>query len=312
MNGSPEGVLVLGFGGPSPGCCGRRADCARQPGVEARCFVSGILGDRAEQAARIEAVVAHYERLGGYSPYNRLAAAQCAALARELQRRGRAARCALGLRHWSPWIGEACAQLAGCARVAALILAPHAQGPLAEAYARAVTLPVRWAEPWHLHPGFIAAWAERCQEALLGGEPALWEGAALLCTAHALPRAVARAARYEELVAESARALAAALGGRPCRIAYQSAPEAPSTPWTEPLLAPALAELAAAGARAVVLAPLGFLVDHLEVLYDLDIAAQETARALGLRLRRASTPGEHPGLICALADAVEEALDRPG
>lgn len=303
-----DGVLVAGFGGPTPGCCGRRPDCPARPGVEAACFVASVLGDRPGSAARVEAVAAHYHHLGGYSPYHRHAAAQARALARELARRGwRELAVELGHRHWRPWLAEAAARLNRCRRVAGLILAPFALGPLAEGYRRAVPLPLRWADPWYAHPGHLEALADRVREAVLGWEAARWERAALLFTAHALPRALAEAAGYEAALRATAAAVAASLGRQAWRLAYQSAPEG-AEDWTGPELAEALAQLAAAGHRDAVAVPLGFLSDHVEVLYDLDIAAQRHAAAFGLLLTRAGTPGEHPGLIAALADAAEAAL----
>jgi protoporphyrin/coproporphyrin ferrochelatase len=100
--GSPtmvDGILLLGFGGPTPGCCGRRADCAWKPGCEATCFVSGILGDNAAREHRIEEVAKHYVHFGGFSPYNRLTESQAARLGEELARRGHRMPIACGFRH---------------------------------------------------------------------------------------------------------------------------------------------------------------------------------------------------------------------
>lgn len=304
-----EGLLLAAFGGPQPGCCGRRADCRRGPGCEAPCFVSGILGDDPALAGRIAEVVAHYRHFGGYSPYNRLAAAQAAALTRELSRRGRDVRVRLGFRHWSPWIRDACAGLEGCGRVAGLMLAPHAAGRTTESYRAAATIPgLRWNAPFHAHHGMAAAVADRLREATAGWDARRLAQAELVFTAHAIPQPAERASGYRGLV-EASAALAAQAFGKPThRVAYQSAPADPGVPWSAPRVEDLLAELAAAGAQDVLLQPIGFLIDHIEVLYDLDVAAQLAAQRLGLKLTRAATVGDHPAFIAALADAAEQAL----
>lgn len=302
-------MLLAGFGGPAPGCCGRRSDCLRAPGGEAACFVSGILGDDPAQTQRVEAVTAHYRHFGGFSPYNRLAAGIADALRAELARRDRPMPVELGFRHWSPWIRDACGRLAGCTRVAGLLLAPHAAGRSAAAY-RAATprADVRWAASFHDHPGMASAVAARLRQATLGWEPARLERAALVFTAHAIPQPAERGSGYREQVADSATRAAAAFGKPEHRIAWQSAPGSGPVPWSQPPLAEVLAGLRATGVEDVLLQPIGFVVDHMEVLYDLDIEAQAQAAGNGLQLTRAATVGDHPDFISALADRVLAAL----
>jgi ferrochelatase len=102
-----DGLLILGFGGPTPGCCQRRPACAKTPGCEAECFVAGVLGDNPARAARIAEVAGHYHHFGGFSPYNELTERQAAALQAELLRRGRRLHIACGYRHWRPWAVDA-------------------------------------------------------------------------------------------------------------------------------------------------------------------------------------------------------------
>jgi ferrochelatase len=304
-----EGLLILGFGGPQPGCCGRRADCHRAPGCEAACFVAGILGDDPAQAGRIAAVADHYHHFGGHSPYNRLAAGLADALAAELARRGRQPRIALGFRHWTPWIASAAASLADRPRTAALVLAPHVDGRGLDAYRRAAGRDdLRWTRPFHDHPGLAAATAARLRQATLGWSRERLEAAALVFTAHAIPQPAERTGSYRADVAASAAAAAAAFGSPHHLLAFQSAPGGSPVPWSEPTLAATLDQLAATGVQDVLVQPIGFLVDHVEVLYDLDVSAQHAAQRRGLRLTRAATAGDHPALVAALADRVEEAL----
>lgn len=304
-----DGLLIAAFGGPQPGCCGRRTDCSRSPGCEAPCFVSGILGDDPAQAGRVAEVVGHYRHFGGYSPYNRLAAAQATALRAELQRRGRDLRVELGFRHWSPWIREACSRLSGCTRVAGLVLAPHAAARSTEAYRTAATLPdIRWNGSFHDHPGMAQAIADRLREATLGWSAERLDRAALVFTAHAIPQPAERASGYRALVEASAAMAAAAFGKPAHRVAYQSAPASSAVPWSAPQIGQLLDTCQAEGLQDVLVQPIGFLVDHIEVLYDLDVEAQLHAQRLGLRLTRAATVGDHPAFVGALADTVERAL----
>lgn len=305
-----DGLLIAGFGGPAAGCCGRRQVCERATGCEAPCFVGGILGDDPAQAGRVAEVVSHYRHFGGFSPYNRLAAAQADAIDRELRRRGRDIRIALGFRHWTPWIRDACAALDGCTRVAGLMLAPHGAGRATEAYKAATPRSdVRWTASFHDHPGMGSAIADRLRQATCGWDSGRLARTALVFSAHAIPVPAERASGYRGLVEASARQAAAAFGAPSWRLAFQSAPAASAVPWSSPSIAQVLDALRADGATDVLLQPIGFVVDHMEVLYDLDIEAQQHADRLGLRLTRAATVGEHPAFIAALADRVEQALD---
>lgn len=304
-----DGLLVAAFGGPAPGCCGRRPDCRRGLGCEATCFVSGILGDDQAQAGRIAEVVSHYRHFGGFSPYNRLAASTVDALRHELRRRNRTIQVELGFRHWNPWIADACGQLAGCSRVAGLILAPHGAGRATEAYKAATPRPdVRWTASFHDHPGMAAAVADRLRQATLGWDRDRLARAALVFTAHAIPQPAERASGYRQMVTASAELAAAAFGKPTYQLAFQSAPGNGLVAWSSPGIAQVIEQLHAAGTSDVILQPLGFVVDHMEVLYDLDIEVQNQADRLGMKVTRAATVGDHPAFVAALADRVDQAL----
>ncbi|MEK7413634.1 MAG: ferrochelatase [Planctomycetota bacterium] len=304
-----DGVLIAGFGGPTPGCCERLSVCDRKPGCEATCFVSGILGDDPAQAARVAAVAAHYQDVGGgFSPYNALAATQADALRSELRRRGRDVVVALGFRHWSPWIADACTTLSGCQRTVGLMLAVHATGRTADAYRAACTIPnITWTASLHDHPGMATAVAERLRAATIGWSADRLQRATLVFTAHAIPQPAERASGYREQVAVSATLAAQAFGKPEHRIAYQSAPPPGRVPWSTPQIGDMLNELAASGVKDVLLQPIGFLIDHMEVIYDLDVESQQQAKRLGLCLTRAATVGDHPAFIAAMAERIEQA-----
>jgi ferrochelatase len=217
----------------------------------------------------------------------------------------------LGMRLWDPSVESALEQAtaAGCERLCVLPLAPfsvHVYTRAAEASARAVEQrggvapALVAAAPWGQHRAFIAAHAVKLQQ---HAPP----DAALLLTAHSLPtRAVAAGDPYADLVSATARAIAQR-AGRDYRLAYQSQ-GADGGDWLGPDLRAELEALAAQGVRKVALAPFGFLTEHVETLYDLDVEAAAWARELGLELARVPALGADPGLIEALGDTVREAL----
>ena len=198
-----------------------------------------------------------------------------------------------------------------------LILAPHATEASRARYTDAVgrgaaalgtRAPViRWAPDWHTHPRFIAAAAELAATAIARLPADRRAAAVLVFTAHSVPRAMAAGSPYEAEIAASARAVAERLGHRAWQIAYQSRSGGSAEPWLEPDVNDALRALAAAGARDAVLVAIGFVADHVEVLYDLDVEAAATAHAAGLGFVRAPTVNDHPLFIRMLADVVREA-----
>lgn len=320
-----DGVLLLGFGGPTPGCCGRRPDCPRTPGCEAACFVGGVLGDARGRQDRIAEVAAHYAHFGGASPYNRLTESQRGRLAEELARRGHDLRLACGFRHWTPWAVDGLRQLRdqGCRRVLLLILAPHQSSvswdwylkhaaEAAEALGADAPELVGVVDPFPSAPGFIAAQVDRLREATVGWSAGRLAAAHLICTAHAVPEPVARTSPYTTQVAQTARLIAEGFGHPRHVVAYQSAPPPGGVPWTGPDVLDAIDAAATAGAEDVLVQAVGFLVDHTEVTYDLDIEAGHRAAQHGLRLTRAACVHDHPAFIAALADGIEAAWARIG
>ncbi len=319
-----DGVLLLGFGGPTPGCCERRPVCPRTPGCEAECFVSGILGDNPARIGRVAEVAAHYRELGGTSPYNDLSKAQALALATELARRGRPLRVACGFRHWRPWTIDGMRALAdaGCREIALLVMAPHQStvswdwylkhaAEAAEAMsASGATPPAIRAvvEPWYRETGFIDANAAAVRAATAGWDAARFAAAELIFTAHAIPLPIAETSRYREQFADTAARIAEALGHPRHVVAFQSAPSDSRVPWTGPDIVPTIHDSARRGARDLVVQACGFLVDHTEVLYDLDIEARHAAAQAGVGFTRATCVHSDPLFIAALADGVERAL----
>jgi protoporphyrin/coproporphyrin ferrochelatase len=318
-----DGLLLLGFGGPTPGCCERRAICTKNPGCEAECFVSGILGDNPARAKRIAEVTHHYQHFGGFSPYNELTQNQADGVQKELARRGRQVAVACGYRHWKPWSIDALQQLhrAGCTRALVIIMAPHQSSVswdwylkhAAEAMEKLGTESpaiVGVVAPWWNKPGYIQAIADSVRAATAGWSNERFQQAALVFTAHAIPQPVETTSPYRQQFAETARLTAEKLGHAGHSIAFQSQPGDSRVAWSSPTVEQAIDAAHQAGKKDVIVQAAGFLVDHTEVLYDLDVEAKEHADKLGVTLTRARCVHDHPAFITMLADGVEAALGK--
>jgi ferrochelatase len=292
-----DSVLMVGFGGPT------RAD-------EVRPFLDNVLRGRPVPRERYETVVHHYELLGGRSPYNELTMRQADALRVELNKKNIETPIAVGMRNWTPYVADSLRVLAehSARRVLCFILAPDRSEASFERYQQTVrdaqnslgesALEVVYPEPWHDHPLFIKAVASRTREALNRLDADARRDARLIFTAHSIPVAMANASRYVEQLTESARMVASELGVGSWQLAYQSRSGSPRDAWLEPDIDETLRNLTS---KIAVIVPIGFLCDHVEVLYDLDIEAAQIAREMGIRFERAPTVGDHPLFIEMMA-----------
>jgi protoporphyrin/coproporphyrin ferrochelatase len=301
-----DAVVLIAFGGPT----------ARD---EIRPFLANVTRGRRVPVERLEDVVRHYERMpDGRSPLNDLTLAQARALGEALARRGALMEVRVGMRNWRPYVHETLAGLAerGVRRCLGVIMSSlrceaswdRYQQDVAEARARMSGAPeVVFAPPWGTGPGFIEALTDRAAAAL-GALPAVgrrWTP--LIFTAHSIPVAMADASPYVDDFTAVARAVAAKLEHGRWTLAYQSRSGRPEDAWLEPDVNTVVRSLARDGERHAVVVPVGFVCDHVEVLYDLDVEAVETARAQGINLHRAATVGDHPAFIASLADLVVNA-----
>ncbi len=295
-----DAVLMIGFGGPT------RAD-------EVRPFLDNVLRGRPIPRERYEEVVHHYDLLGGRSPYNDLTMRQAAALRAELAKKGAAVPVAVGMRNWKPYVADAMRLLTdgGARRVLGFIMAAHRSEASFERYQATVNdalasldepaPEVVYPESWHDHPLFTTAVASRAREAYSRLEFPDRSRARLIFTAHSIPLAMANAGPYVEQLTQSARIVAADLGIDTWQFAYQSRSGSPRDLWLEPDIKETLRNL---DAKTAVVVPIGFLCDHVEVLYDLDIEAAQVARDAGIRMERAPTLGDHPLFIEMMASIV--------
>jgi ferrochelatase len=296
-------VLLIAYGGPE------RMD-------DVRPYLANIARGRRIPPARIEEVVHHYARFGGRSPLGDLTRRQARALAADLEARGLALPVYVGMRNWTPYLSETLASMrdAGVRRALAIVMAPHRsyasweqyQENVADARSRVGSgaPEVEYVSPWFDHPGFIEAQADRVVMALAEIPAAARHEAPLVFTAHSIPVAMAETSPYVEQVATSARLVAARCGRSRWSVAYQSRSGDRREPWLEPDVNEVVRRLAASGDRAIVAVPVGFVADHVEVLYDLDTEARETAARAGVVLARAGTVMDHPAFITMLGDLV--------
>jgi len=297
-------VILIGFGGPtSP--------------AEIRPFLDRVTAGRPIPRERYEEVVHHYEAIGGRSPFNEITERQATALRERLAREGVEIPVVLGMRNTSPWLEGTLRGLGlgGVRRALGFVLAAHRCEASWERYLRNVeearervgppTPVVDYLGEWHAHPLFIEAAADRVADALARLEPAARGRAQLIFTAHSIPAAMAAAGPYVEQLRESARLITERLGRPQWTLAFQSRSGSPRDPWLEPDVCDVLRGLK--GQTAVV-APIGFICDHVEVLYDLDVEAARVAREANVTMVRAATVGEHPRFIEMIAALIRERL----
>jgi protoporphyrin/coproporphyrin ferrochelatase len=303
---SCDAVLVIAFGGP-------------ESMDEVRPFLARVLAGRPVPPERLEEVVHHYELIGGRSPLNEITRRQAHALQAALASGGSTLPVAIGMRNSAPFIVDTLRELSarGCRRVLGVIMAAHESEASHGRYREAVLAAqrelgadapeVHYSAGFHDHPGFIAANVAHTRAALLQLPEAERAGAPLLFTAHSIPTAIAERSPYVQQITRSAALVTAELGAGSPLIAYQSRSGSPRDPWLEPDVNAVIRAQAAQGVRALVLCPIGFVCDHVEVLYDLDVEAAQTARTAGVTLARAQAVNDHPEFIAALAARVREA-----
>ena len=297
-------VILIGFGGP-------------RSAAEIRPFLDRVTAGRPIPRERYEEVVHHYEAIGGRSPFNKITERQAAALRERLAHQRVKIPVVVGMRNTPPWLDDALGELAlgGVRRALGFVLAAHRCEASFDRYLRNVeearervgpaSPVVDYVSEWHAHPLFIEAAADRVDDALARLEPAVRDRARLIFSAHSIPAAMAAASAYVEQLRESARLIAERLGMREWTLAFQSRSGSPRDPWLEPDVCDVLRGLKG---QAAVVAPIGFICDHVEVLYDLDVEAARVAREAGVTMVRAATVGEHPRFIEMIAEFIRERL----
>jgi protoporphyrin/coproporphyrin ferrochelatase len=270
-------------------------------------YYADIRGGRPVSVDRLDELVDRYRRLGieDSNPLNEITEATRAALQEEL-----GVPIHTGMRHWTPRIADAVERAleAGATTIIGLVLAPHYSSMSIEKYrdllveALSGRAELRFVERWGADPGLVALLAARVASAA---------EAHVVFTAHSLPaRILEEGDPYQDELLESAALIAERAGVGDWSFSFQSASPT-GEPWLGPDIVEHLGRLAATGVRDVLLCPVGFVSDHLEILWDIDVEAREKAAELGLELDRIESLNDDPKFVAALASLVRNRLDVP-
>ena len=294
-----DALLVVSFGGPE-----RRDDVVP--------FLENVLRGKGVPRERMLEVAGHYYRFQGRSPINDQVRALLAALTKELAARGVALPVYWGNRNWHPMLSKTVARMRqdGVRRALAFVTSAWSSNSSCRQYLENIGEARRLAgegapeidkiPPFGNDPAFLEILVEQVGDALKK-----LPGATILYTAHSIPLSMASGCRYEEELTSTARSISARLGCERWRLVYQSRSGPTRQSWLEPDICAALRELAGG---EVVLAPIGFLSDHLEVLYDLDVAARAVCDEMGIRMVRCATAGAHGRFAAFVAGLMEKGL----
>jgi ferrochelatase len=306
-----DSVLVISFGGP-------------QGPDDIRPFLANVLRGRRVSPERVEEVAHHYELFGGVSPITSITRQQAEGLQVRLESAGHPLPVFVGMRNWHPLLSDTLREMhaAGLRHAIGFIAAAQHSYSSCQQYRENVAsaradlrkegkdVDVTFVDSWFDHPSFIAANAAHVREAVARLPEEARAGARLVFTAHSIPVPMAQASLYEAQLKESGRLVAEQAGMRDWALVYQSRSGRPGDPWLEPDVCDYLRRERAAGLRAAVLCPIGFVSDHIEVLYDLDREAADVSRQIGLLMARAESVNDDPCFLDMMADVVLRTIKR--
>ncbi len=274
-------------------------------------YLTLVRGGRAPSPKLVEEMKHNYSAIGGQSPLTERTISQGRALELAL---GRAFRVFVGMRNWHPFIHDVVRRAVdeGAREIIGLPMAPQfsslSVGKYWDAIRKAVPpdLPLVPVRPWFDHGGLIEAFSEKVSEAIENNGPF----DQLLFTAHSLPERVKEVGDppYPTQVRRTAEGVAGRLELRDWQLVFQSAGRTPE-PWLGPDLVEKLSELATKGCRRILVVPVGFVCDHTEILYDIDIQAKQVAKELGIDLHRSASLNSSPKFILALADVIRNSVE---
>jgi ferrochelatase len=302
-------ILIVSFGGPE-----RREDVLP--------FLKNVTRGRNVPRERLLEVAEHYYHFDGVSPINAQVRELIARLRLELDEHGISLPIYWGNRNWHPMLADAIEQMTahGVKRALALVLSAYSSYSSCRQYREDIARALLAAGPgapevdkvraFYNHPDFIAANALRVREALARVPSDRGETLRLVFTAHSIPIAMARNCEYEHQLQESCRLVAAEIGINRERwdLVYQSRSGRPDDPWLGPDILDHLGDIKRRGSDRVLIHPIGFLSDHMEVLYDLDLEARRRSDALGLEMVRSQTVGSHPRFVNLVRELIAERI----
>ncbi len=303
----PIGVLIMAYGGPN--------SLAEIPG-----YLSDIRSGRPTTPAVLEEITNNYRQIGGKSPLLGISQRQMAAVAAQLD--PAKFKCYLGMRHWSPWIEEVVGQMIadGITQAVSVVLAPHYSKLSVAKYQEKIAdglamyrgqIEFKHVASYHDAQPYIQALVNRVQDGLQRWPADERNQVHVIFSAHSLPvRIIKMGDPYDKQLRETAQLVAqqAGLAERQWSWSYQSAGRSPE-PWLGPQIEDHIPELAKQGIKNIVSVPIGFVSDHVEILYDIDIKAQGVARELAIRLERPPALNDDPLYIKTLVDVIRAHAD---
>jgi protoporphyrin/coproporphyrin ferrochelatase len=294
------GVLVMAYGGPN--------DLE-----EVEPYLLDVRGYRPTSQEIVHEVRERYREIGGRSPILEQTQAQANALESALNANGGKHQTFVGMRHWHPFIKDVLAEMQaqGIEKAIGLVMAPHYSRMSIGAYIKKIEeadSPITFSciENWHLEPGYINALSKHVQDALMRFTEEVRANVPVIFTAHSLPEKILEwNDPYPTQLRETVSAVMAQLGSQPHEFAYQSAAIS-DIPWLGPDAGEVIERFASEGKKEILLCPIGFVCEHVEILYDIDIVYQNLAKSLGVQLERIEMLNTAPGMIAGLASLVRE------
>jgi protoporphyrin/coproporphyrin ferrochelatase len=300
------GLLVMAYGGPD-----------KLEEVEP--YLMDVRGYRATAPEIVHEVRERYREIGGRSPILERTQAQADALQSALNRQGPDFKAFVGMRHWHPFIQDTLAEMRaqGIERTVGLVMAPHFSRMSIQAYFNKIQdansgMQIARIHDWHLLPEYLDALVYRVRTALERFPESVRADVPVIFTAHSLPERILQwGDPYPLQLLATTDALMERLGPRPYEFAYQSA--AISTdPWLGPDASEVMERFAAEGKRHILICPIGFVCEHVEILYDIDIVYQRLAKELGIQLERIVMLNDDPEMIRGLAGLVRQTAQEAG
>ena len=285
-------------------------------------FLERVTAGRNVPRERLEEVAEHYLHFGGKSPINDHCRALRAAMAQSLLAHGPELPVYWGNRNWHPLLADTLREMrdAGVTRALCLVTSAYASWSGCRQYLSAIEAAraevgegapvIDKIRPFYNHPGFIEAVVARVEEALEKVEPERRADARLAFTAHSIPIAMADGCDYVEQLEDACSLVATELGRSEWQLVFQSRSGPPQVPWLDPDVVEHIEALSMIGVEDLVVVPIGFVSDHMEVVWDLDEEAREKAEELGMNYVRAGTVGTHPRFVEMIRELIVERLEE--
>ncbi|HPD60237.1 MAG TPA: ferrochelatase [Thermodesulfobacteriota bacterium] len=300
------GILLLAFGGPNS-----------LEDVEP--FLKNIFSDRPLDPLVVNQVKERYQLIGGKSPLLEITQRQARLLQHGLKKIGRSLEVYIGMRYWQPSIPEAINAMHanGIKKVLCIILSPFATGATMEGYRTAVyqtikeshlTIEADFVLPWNMHTGYLDAAADKIKEGLTMFSADIRSSVPIVFSVHSLPLEHVSNDPYLSEIKKTIAGVITRLGNNECYLAFQS--QGKERRWLAPSVEEVIKEVAASRKKDVLVVPLGFVSDHLETIYDLDIVLSGKALGLGLNFKRAPSLNDSPRFIEALTEVILKSLSN--